>query len=305
MKQALLSIAQQCDGVRCDMAMLVLPEIIERVWGSRLGLTWNKNYFWKEAITELRQTHPTFLFLAETYWDLEWQLQQYGFDFTYDKTLYDRLRAKDNNGVRQHLQAEGKYQDHCARFVENHDEPRAVTAFGVDRVCAAASVSFFTPGLKLIHEGQLEGNRVKLPVQLGRRPLETENIEIALFYEKILSILQNSIFQNGTFQLIHTQPAGWGDLSNDALIAVTWSENHTSGNTELRYLIVVNLNACRAYGRVPLPSDKINADRQYVFLDRLDGKHYERPGSELTSPGLYIALEAYQQHIFEIHLNPI
>ena len=26
-------IARQCDGVRCDMAMLVLPEVFERTWG--------------------------------------------------------------------------------------------------------------------------------------------------------------------------------------------------------------------------------------------------------------------------------
>jgi hypothetical protein len=27
-------IAHQCDGVRCDMAMLVLPQVLEKTWGS-------------------------------------------------------------------------------------------------------------------------------------------------------------------------------------------------------------------------------------------------------------------------------
>ena len=31
----LLKIAGQCDGVRCDMAMLVLPDVFERTWGIR------------------------------------------------------------------------------------------------------------------------------------------------------------------------------------------------------------------------------------------------------------------------------
>ena len=33
-------IAGQCDGVRCDMAMLVLPDVFERTWGRRPELFW-------------------------------------------------------------------------------------------------------------------------------------------------------------------------------------------------------------------------------------------------------------------------
>ncbi len=35
MRAELQQIANLCDGVRCDMAMLVLPEIFERTWGRR------------------------------------------------------------------------------------------------------------------------------------------------------------------------------------------------------------------------------------------------------------------------------
>jgi len=304
MKKALLSIADQCDGVRCDMAMLVLPEIIERVWGNRLGPSWNKNSFWKEAIGEVKALNPHFLMMAEAYWNLEWQLQQHGFDFTYDKTLYDRLRSNDNTGVRQHLQADKSYQQHCARFLENHDEPRAAAAFGLPRSRPMATLSFFAPGLKLLHEGQLEGRRVKLPVQLGRRPAENEDIETALFYEKILAVLQDPIFQTGTFNAIAVQPSGWGDTTQEALAAIAWTPGPETNSQALRgYLCVVNLNAWRAYGRVPLPVEVFNNNRQYVFTDRLDGKRYERQGSELISPGIYIALEAHQQHIFEIQVK--
>ncbi len=92
-------IAGQCDGVRCDMAMLVLPEIFERTWGIAASP------FWPGATAAVRAKVPGFLFLAEVYWDLEWTLQQQGFDYTYDKRLYDRLVQGHARPVREHLLA--------------------------------------------------------------------------------------------------------------------------------------------------------------------------------------------------------
>ena len=102
LRQAMIAelrgIADRCDGVRCDMAMLLLPEVIARTWGGRSrpadGADPVDAPFWPEAIAAVRARRPDFLFLAEVYWDLEWELQQQGFDYTYDKRLYDRLRAR-------------------------------------------------------------------------------------------------------------------------------------------------------------------------------------------------------------------
>src|SRR5512132_1770209 len=74
---------------------------------------------------------PGFLFMAEVYWDLEWTLQQQGFDYCYDKRLYDRLREGRARPIRDHLVAPLDYQDELARFLENHDEPRAAATFGL------------------------------------------------------------------------------------------------------------------------------------------------------------------------------
>ncbi|MFH0938020.1 MAG: alpha-amylase family glycosyl hydrolase [Planctomycetota bacterium] len=309
MKTELLQVAKQCDGVRCDMAMLLLPEVIEQVWGKRLGDNWIRQSFCQEVIQECNAIYSNFLFLAESYWNLEWKLQEEGFDFTYDKILYDRLRQNDHNGTRQHLQAALKFQDHCARFIENHDEQRAVTVFGAARARGAAMIGYFTPGLKLFHNGQLEGRRIKIPVQLQRRPLENEDVETALFYEKILAILQDNIFQTGEFKVCEVHSAGWGDASNESLIALTWTSAPCAASVSsaqnrhrhLGYLIVVNLNPWRAYGHIPLSATLFETSKQYAFHDCLDGKRYERIGSELVSPGLYIALEAHQQHLFEIY----
>ena len=122
----LATIAGQCDGLRCDMAMLVLPDVFERTWGIR------PEPFWPKAIESVRRAHPQFRFMAEVYWDLEWTMQQQGFDYAYDKRLYDRLREGRARPVREHFHAGLDYQDKLARFLENHDEPRAAATFPPD-----------------------------------------------------------------------------------------------------------------------------------------------------------------------------
>ena len=65
--------------------------------------------------------------MAEAYWDLEWELQQQGFDYCYDKRLYDRLEHDTVESVPLHLCADLAYQRKLVRFIENHDEPRALS----------------------------------------------------------------------------------------------------------------------------------------------------------------------------------
>ncbi|HET7087011.1 MAG TPA: alpha-amylase family glycosyl hydrolase, partial [Anaerolineae bacterium] len=134
------SIAGQCDGVRCDMAMLVLPDVFERTWGIRADL------FWPKATESVRRKHPNFQFMAEVYWDLEWTMQQQGFNYAYDKRLYDRLREEHARPVREHFHAEPDYQNKVARFMENHDEPRAAATFAPEVHEAAAVITFLSPG---------------------------------------------------------------------------------------------------------------------------------------------------------------
>lgn len=108
MKQELLRIAGQCDGVRCDMAMLVLPDIFERTWGRKAQV------FWPDITKEVGEKHPGFCFMAEVYWDKEWEMQQQGFDYAYDKRLYDRLHEGFAKPVREHFLAELGYQNKLA-----------------------------------------------------------------------------------------------------------------------------------------------------------------------------------------------
>jgi hypothetical protein len=182
------SIAAQCDGIRCDMAMLVLNRIFERTWGTRAGRRPRTEY-WDEVIPTVRRTNPYFCFIAEAYWDLEWELQQQGFDFCYDKRHYDRLEHGNPESIRLHLCADLAYQDKLLRFLENHDEPRAATAFSQAKQRAAAVATSTLPGARLFHEGQFEGRKVRVPVFLARRPAEPVDKPLQDFYDKLLAAI--------------------------------------------------------------------------------------------------------------------
>ncbi len=187
----LSNIANQCDGVRCDMAMLMMNSVFERTWGTRAGPRPATEY-WVDAISAIKREHPDFLFIAEAYWDLEWELQQQGFDFCYDKRLYDRLEHENAESVRLHLCADLAYQNKLLRFLENHDEPRAASAFTPAKERAAAVTTSTLPGARLFHEGQFEGRKVRLPVFLGRRPEEPLDKQLQDFYTKLLAAIDSS-----------------------------------------------------------------------------------------------------------------
>ena len=146
------------------MAMLVLPDVFQRTWGI------STEPFWARATSAVRAQVPDFVFMAEVYWDLEWALQHAGFDFTYDKRLYDRLEHGPARAVREHLYAGLDFQDHLARFLENHDEPRAAATFPPGKHQAAAVITFLAPGLRFFHQGQREGKRDTHPDAPGTWP---------------------------------------------------------------------------------------------------------------------------------------
>jgi len=281
-------IAHQCDGVRCDMAMLVLPEVFEKTWGI------SSQPFWPRAAAALHAEIPGFLFLAEVYWDLEWTLQQQGFDYTYDKRLYDRLVHGLAGPVRGHLQAGLDFQDHLARFLENHDEPRAAAAFTPDVHRAAAVITFLSPGLRFFHQGQREGKRVRIPMHLGRGPSEVPDAAIAAFYDDLIACLKDRAFRDGQWQLLDARPAWQGNGTNDNFITVAWT-----GPGSIRRLVAVNYADHQSQCYVALPWDDL-AGRTWRLHDRLGGAVYDRDGADLSVRGLYLDMPAWGYHAFEV-----
>ena len=202
--KTLNGIAGACDGVRCDMAMLMTNAVFERTWGQRAGAP-PPTELWHDVIREVKTNHPGFLFIAEAYWDLEWQLQQLGFDYCYDKRLYDRLVHDDAESVRLHLLADLGYQKKLIRFLENHDEPRAAATFPQPKERAAAVAVMTLPGAKLLQQGQFEGRHVRLPVQLGRSPDEPVDTALEEFYRRLLREAGGVTAANGA---CWSEPAG-------------------------------------------------------------------------------------------------
>lgn len=301
LRRTLLALAEQCDGVRCDMAMLILPEVLQKTWGRWLSPSASRDSFWAETIPQLRGSRPEFLLLAEAYWDLDWRLQQEGFQFTYDKTLYDRLREGDAERVRAHLRAEETYQDQSARFTENHDEARAAAAFGSAGARTASVVSWCSPGLRLVHEGQLVGRRVKVPVQLGRRPPELVDEPLRRFYETLLGLVSEPVLKEGRWRPLEVRAAGPGDETARALLACAWQpRSGLARGAFLGFMVVANLSDREAFGRLALAGTGFQAGRRYELIDRCDGARYRREGAELVGSGLFVRLAPRQSHLFEV-----
>ena len=267
--ELLLGIAAQCDGVRCDMAMLMTSEVFARTW----GLEQPAAEFWPFLIKAVKREFPDFTFIAEAYWDMEYTLQQQGFDLCYDKRLYDRLEHEDAASVRGHLGGDPGYEQGLIRFIENHDEPRAVTAFGHDRSRAAAVVISTVPGARLYHDGQFDGFATKIPVFLDRGPTEPVDRGLRDFYARLVPAAAEL---SGEWRLVDT--SGWPD--NDSfrhLLAWTWE----------RHIVVVNLSDAPADGIV-----HHGWSGPYRLTDRLTGDEYTREGGEL-----YVELGPWGAHL--------
>jgi len=280
-------IAGQCDGVRCDMAMLVLPDVFERTWGIRADL------FWPNATESVRRKYPNFQFMAEVYWDMEWTMQQQGFDYAYDKRLYDRLREHHARPVREHFWAGLDYQDKLARFLENHDEPRAAATFPSDVHEAAAVITFLSPGLRFFHQGQFEGRKKRISPHLVRAPAEAVDENLKQFYERLLAVLRHDAVRNGTWHRLECAAAWDGNGSSDAFVACDWV-----GADGQRLLVAVNFAPHQSQCYVRLPPDGLRQGT-WRLTDRMGEVSYERDGTDLIARGLYLDMPAWHYHVFQ------
>jgi len=285
MVSELAKIARQCDGVRCDMAMLVLPEIFQRTWSIRA------HPFWPRATQLVRERVPGFRFMAEVYWDLEWTLQRQGFDWTYDKRLYDRLREGHARPVRDHFRAGLDYQVRLARFLENHDEPRAAATFPREIHEAAAIITFLSPGLRFFHQGQFEGRTRRISPHLCRAPDEPVDQGLGAFYDRLLTVLRRRAVRDGRWRLLECSSAWDGNRTWDCVLAFSWE-----GADGERLLVAVNYapNQSQCYVRLPFPE---LAGTPWALEDLVGDASYVRDGTEL-----YLDLRPWQYHVFDLRL---
>jgi hypothetical protein len=282
-------IADQCDGIRCDMAMLMLNTVFQRTWGARAGEKPNDDY-WITVIPAIKRMHREFRFIAEAYWDLEWELQLQGFDYCYDKRLYDRMEHDTSESIRQHLLADLSYQERLVRFIENHDEPRAASAFSAAKARAAAVVAMTLAGARLLHEGQAQGFKVRLPVFLGRRPAERVDKDLSAFYHGLMKAINDELFRNGQWRLC--ERSGWPDNQSFLnILAWCWTKDKE------RCLIVVNFRDVASQARVQVPWDELRK-KIWRLTDVMSGETYDRSGDDMRDNGLYVDLAPWKYHFF-------
>lgn len=289
----LVHITSLCDGVRCDMAMLLLNDIFFNTWKhilTKRGFKKPDKELWDSIIRTVRKKQKNFIFIAEAYWDTGWRLQQLGFDYTYDKELYDRLMYGSAHYIQSHLLAEEGYQKKLVRFIENHDEGRAINRFGIDRSRAAAVAISTIQGLCFFYDGQFEGNEKRLPVQLGREENKAVKRDFIEFYKILLGIRKNRIIQSGTWQLVWPVQAWEGNFTYNNFLTWMWSDK------DARLLVVINYSdvksQCRLVLNVPGKTPFI------IFNDLLGSVSYKIETRDIIHHGLYIEQEGYGRHVF-------
>jgi hypothetical protein len=288
----LLNLTDVCDGVRCDMAMLPLNNVFFNTWVgvlNKTNLVKPSEEFWTSAIKRVKQKSSEFIFLAEAYWDLEWDLQQLGFDFTYDKRLVDRLASNDIQGVIAHLKADKGFQSKSIRFIENHDETRAITNFGKYKSLAAATVISTIQGMKFYNDGQFEGKKIKLPLQLGRDPIEKCSNTVSKYYSKLLNVTKEDVFTYGDWLLLLPITAGNGNMTYENFFAWQWSYKN------VKKIVIINYSELTSQCRVKF--DVSPGMDVLTIYDQLNDRIFERSSSEIRNTGLFVELKGFASHI--------
>ncbi|TXT22907.1 MAG: Uncharacterized protein FD138_3354 [Planctomycetota bacterium] len=231
--------------------------------------------------------------MAEVYWDLEWTLQQQGFNYCYDKCLYDRLRGGHARPVREHFHAGLDYQDRLARFLENHDEPRATATFDTAKHRAAAVLTFLSPGLRFFHQGQFEGRHKRISPHLVRAPAELTDVALSEFYDRLLAALRQPAVRDGNWQLVDCRPAWDGNPTYDDFIAFTWETSSAE-----RVIVVVNFSDHQSQTKLCLPFVTAT-DGSYRFHDLLTMANYDWSAEVIQREGLFVDLPSWGSHVLE------
>lgn len=286
MLENLLKVASLCDGVRCDMAMLTLNKVHRDTWWEFIGGDLPKEEFWSVALHKVREAYPDFKFIAEVYWGLEWEIQQMGFDYTYDKVLYDRLRFSNPESIKAHLGAEHLYQMRSIRFTANHDEEESLKAFGREKSLAASTIIATLPGARMVYLFQMMGHPVRVPIQYVKDFFK-EDAPIRAYYEKLLKIASKPAFHGGQWSLTDANPCG-GDGSNHNILCWTWKQMNTAAT------VIINYSDAPAKCLVKM---KAAAGDGKQITEEFSGAHIDIT-PQVKDQGLEVDLKPFESKIF-------
>lgn len=296
MIKELLKLSEKCDGVRCDMSMLLLSDIFFNNW---------KNFplpadyipvakeFWFDAIKKVKQRNPNFIFIAEVYWSRDNDLLDLGFDYVYEKKLYDLLIDYRIDLINEYIKKIFSFQKKRLLFIENHDEQRSAYVFPPEKLKAIATLIYTLPSMKLIYDGQLDGKKIHHAIQLKRICQENINQELKNFYNLLLHSIKKSSIIDGYFKFLQPIPAWEGNPAFYNFITFLYENDKLKKD-----LIVINLSPYQSQCKVKVESYDL-IGKNFLIKDRLSDEQYFRNGDEMFNSGLYLDLKPYQSQIFE------
>jgi len=132
---------------------------------------------------------------------------------------------------------------------------------------------------------------VRVPAHLRRGPVEPQNADIAAFYERLLSALKSDGFRDGAWSLIVPQPAWHGNPTDQDFVSFAW-QTRDGG-----YVVVVNYSDHQGQCHLRLPFAGL-AGQKVRLVDMMGSEVYDRDGTSLVEPGLFIDLTAWGYNIF-------
>jgi len=291
----LMLAASMSDAIRCDMAYLLLNDLIEQNWGTQLsswGYSRPATEWWSDAITAVKQEYPNIIFLAEVYSPYQPTLQSLGFDYTYDKDLYDKLGNGNLDDIRSWLSTNTiQFITQSAHFISNHDEPRAVPYFGSWWIAdAAALITFTLPGMRFFLMWEFDGFSAKLDVHLRRESTESPVSGVQSFYNTFLPIVTADVFKYGTWTYL---TVGGADTAW-RLIAYRWEYNNE------KRLCVINFSDTQGQGTVIVSNaEPVDGNDTIPVTDLLSGTTFYRSASQMRTDGLYVIINSWYAQIFE------
>lgn len=288
----LTHVAELADGVRVDLAMLGLNRVVARAWGELLPVgAPAQAELWSELIGRVRKRSSGTMLLAEAYWGLEPELLELGFDFAYDKTVYDLLLADRLSALRTHLGAARSWLSRGVHFVENHDEERALAAFGRDRARAATVVMLTLPGMALVHDGQLEGASLRAPIHLARASEAGEASEEGHFVRELLAVTRGAAFTSGTWSLLVTNEEAAHSGGESPILAWRWRADDEV------VAVVINWSAEPASATIELRRDDLHAAGRQAVVDLATGA---LRGAIAETATLHVELGAWEHCILSL-----
>jgi hypothetical protein len=194
---------------------------------------------------------------------------------------------------KQGLEEEGNQAFQRVRFLENHDEDRLAAAFPGKALRSTAVIHATSPGLRLFHHGQLEGRRIKMPVQLGREPEEGTDPDVVSFYERLLHVIKAPVFKEGNAHVLEVTPAFDGDKGFQPVVGFAYSHGKEVG------VVAVNQGERVASGYLCFSEGFWSGWGHVNLRERVAEPETEhlREGKQLQLEGLYVQLEPYAFHV--------